>query len=226
MTLKRPAFTMIELVMAIVVLGILAALALPRLERDVRQEAADNILSAIRYTQHMAMNDNVVDPSVLTWQQKFWRFSKVGCADNGIFYQIASDTSMLGGIDQTEAAVDSTNGGWINGLTGAGCATNLDAQVFANGTLPSRNIFLTKLYGIIEDDATMFGDCPGATTYVGFDYLGRPHTGFENSAAPDYSTVIATDCNLTFRFQDGSDNLIINIQKETGYASIVKQANS
>ena len=31
---KKPAFTMIELVFVIVVLGILAALALPRLERD------------------------------------------------------------------------------------------------------------------------------------------------------------------------------------------------
>jgi len=49
--MKHSAFTMIELVLVIVVLGILAALAMPRLERDLRQEAKDNLLSAIRYTQ-------------------------------------------------------------------------------------------------------------------------------------------------------------------------------
>ena len=60
---QSKAFTMIELVFVIVVIGILAALALPRIERDLRQEAADNILAAIRYTQHLALNDNKTDPS-------------------------------------------------------------------------------------------------------------------------------------------------------------------
>ena len=63
------AFTMLELVFVIVVLGILAALALPRMDRDLRQEAKDNILSAIRYTQHLALMDNKTNPLDANWQR-------------------------------------------------------------------------------------------------------------------------------------------------------------
>jgi prepilin-type N-terminal cleavage/methylation domain-containing protein len=47
---KRKAFTIIEAIMVIVVMGIIAAVAIPRLENDSRQEASDQILSDIRYT--------------------------------------------------------------------------------------------------------------------------------------------------------------------------------
>jgi len=44
--MQNSAFTLLELVFVILVLGILTALAIPRIDRDLRQEAADNILSA------------------------------------------------------------------------------------------------------------------------------------------------------------------------------------
>ena len=52
------AFTMIELIFIIVVVGILAAVAIPRVERNGLIEAADQLSSHIRYTQQLAMNDN------------------------------------------------------------------------------------------------------------------------------------------------------------------------
>ncbi len=89
----KKAFTMIELVFVIVVLGILAALALPRIERDIRQEAADNILSAIRYTQHLALTDNKTDPFDPNWQNKLWKIQFINIIRQGIyFYTISSDT--------------------------------------------------------------------------------------------------------------------------------------
>lgn len=221
--MKKNAFTMIELIMVIVVLGILAALALPRMERDIRQEAADNIVSAIRYTQHMALSDNIIDANNPNWQRKFWRFGKAGCSDNGIFYYIASDKNSGGGIDETEAAIDPKDGTWFNGVNGASCEGDLSGQVFTNGSHPSKSIFLTKNYGIKEDDATMFGGC-GGVNYIGFDYLGRPHSGFTNSNAPDYSSILNHNCNLTFTFVDTSiPNLVITIERETGRVFIVGQ---
>ncbi len=72
--MKKPAFTMLELVFVIVVLGILAALAMPRLDRDLRQEAKDNILSAIRYTQHLALTDDKTVPGT-AWQANLWKIA-------------------------------------------------------------------------------------------------------------------------------------------------------
>ena len=63
MNLKKPAFTMIELVFVIVILVILAAMDIPSFDRDLRQGAKDNILAAISLTQHIALIDNITDPA-------------------------------------------------------------------------------------------------------------------------------------------------------------------
>jgi prepilin-type N-terminal cleavage/methylation domain-containing protein len=228
----RGAFTMLELIMVIVVLGILAALAMPRMERDIRQEAADNILSAIRFTQHMALMDNVIDnrkndATTKSWQRKFWRWGKEGCSDNGIFYYVGSDkgvdtapnTTSNIGVQDGEAAIDPSNGMVMMGQNNKPCESDLSAQTFAAPVgRASPNIFLTKQYGIKENDAKLVAQCPGTTKSIGFDYLGRPHRGFEGSTKPDYSTIMEADCNLTFEFEDGSPDLVITIEKETGRA--------
>ncbi len=220
--MKRLAFTMIELVLVIVVLGILASLAMPRMQRDIRQEAADNILSAIRYTQHLAILDRMTEPKDGQWQRKFWRFGKAGCSDNGIFYYIGADKNKQGGIDEFEAAVDPQSGHLQYGLTNKPCANDVSAQKYADGKIVSKNIFLTKMYGIKENDALMFQKCTGGGNYIGFDHLGRPHVGFSSSTSADYSSILQHDCNLTFTFEDTSiPNLVIQIEKETGYATII-----
>ena len=221
---QTKAFTMIELVFVIVVLGILAALALPRMDRDLRQEAADNILSDIRYTQHLALNDDKTDPFDDKWQKSFWRFGVRTCltAEGDVFYYVGSDTSKGGNIGNAEAAVDPMNGKIMLGSAGTSCAsgTNNDA---------SSNIFITKKYGI--RNTNMFAFCGAgdadAARYIGFDHLGRPHTGFSGSTSPDYASIMTADCNVTFEFIDTTiDDLIITIKKETGYAYIYGQDDS
>jgi prepilin-type N-terminal cleavage/methylation domain-containing protein len=221
----KSAFTMIELVFVIVVLGILAALALPRMERDLRTEAADNVLSAIRYTQHMALMDNVERPGANRWQRSFWRFGKEKCNDNGIFYYVGSDKDMEGNIDLGEAALDPANSHWMMGKNGQDCESDLSSQVFTSGTTASKNIFLTKLYGISEGKMLFSSSCrtvpTGKTGHIAFDYLGRPHSGITGLTVPNYSKLLTTDCNITLSFEDANTpNVIITIEKETGRAFI------
>jgi prepilin-type N-terminal cleavage/methylation domain-containing protein len=59
----KKAFTMIELIIVIVVIGILATLAIPRMYDSRLQEAADQVVAHIRYAQHLAMLDNKFIPS-------------------------------------------------------------------------------------------------------------------------------------------------------------------
>jgi Tfp pilus assembly protein FimT len=217
---------MLELVMVVVVLGILAAVAIPRLERDIRQEAADNILSAIRYTQHMAVMDDVTDPSRTKWQRKYWRFGVRSCltTEGTVFYYVGSDKDMEGNIDKIEAAVDPSNGKRMLGKAGQSCTNGVQ------DTAISPNIYLTRLYGI--KDTNMFVNCGGggadAARYIGFDYAGRPHVGFSDAdTTSGWNAPLANDCVLEFEFEDSNiPDLKIRIEKETGYAYIVGQNGS
>ena len=215
-THKRSAFTMIELVFVIIVLGILAALVMPRLERDLKQEAADNILSNIRYTQHLAILDYKHDFNNPKWQQRFWKIMFAPCLNGEIFYRVGSDDNMTGSglFSKNEAAIDPTNGQpmyWAN---------NDDCSNGGDGTV-SENIFLSKKYGVTTVSTT---NCNGVS-HIGFDHLGRPHQSFGASASADYSTYLDASCRFTFTMSDG-DTFSIDIEPETGYAQIVGQIGS
>ena len=220
---ERHAFTMIELTLVIVVMALLAAMAIPRYERDIRQQAADNILSAIRYTQLMALTDNVTNPSDDRWQRAFWRFGIEKCSDNGIFYYIGSDKDYGGGINTSasnpEYINDPANGLKMMGTNNQPCETTTN-----NGA--SNNIFLTKNYGIKNGDINI--DCgDNDNQYIGFDYLGRPHNGFTGSSSPNYSSLLHSDCHITVNFSESGDNPIkIIIEKGTGHAYIEDEPDS
>ena len=212
---QTKAFTMLELVFVIVVLGILAALALPRMDRDLRQEAADNILSAIRYTQHLALNDDKTNPFVSDWQKSLWtiRFSS-----NGDHYTIGSDVNREGNIDKIEAAVDPLNGKYI----------------YNNSSAPqsdeSPDIFLNKKYGITTIAITSgCGIATGTTEslHIAFDNLGRPFRGV-SIATNNYDRYVNQDCILTFSAENAfpGEPIDINISRETGYAYIIGQEDS
>ncbi len=216
LTTQRKAFTMIEFVLVIVVLGILAALALPRMDRGLRQEAADNILSAIRYTQHLALNDDKTDPSDPDWQQKLWAIRFDSDSDGGYLYKVASNTSGTN-ISKDESAIDPSNGKYM---------------FASNNTLQSDespNVLLGKKYGI---DTVDFSNCQtianGTNTsrHIAFDQLGRPHKGVYATATNDYRSIMTANCTILFGFTNGFDDLTIIIAKETGYAYIVGQEDS
>ena len=212
---QKPAFTMIELVMVIVVLGILASLAMPRLDRDVSQEAADTILSNIRYTQHLALIDDKHLYNDPTWQQRYWKIMFASCSNGDLFYRIGSDENSDGNgmFTQTEAAIDPINGKPF-------FMANNDPNCDADQTV-SNNIFLTKKFDITTIDTTACND----VAHIGFDHLGRPHQSFGASATPDYASYLNATCRFTFTLSNG-DTFAIDIAPETGYAHIVTQIGS
>ena len=59
----KNAFTMIELVFVIVIVGILSSVISSSFERNTLREAADQVVSHIRYTQHLAMVDDKFVPN-------------------------------------------------------------------------------------------------------------------------------------------------------------------
>ena len=210
---------MLELVMVIIVLGILAALAIPRLDRDLKQEAADNILSAIRYTQHFALLDNKHKFDDPRWQRRFWRIY-FGTCDSRIYYAIGSDDNMDGStngrVDFDESPLDPANGKHIWAHDGSNCAGSHDIHDI------SPNVFLGKKYGV--KTYTMSGGC--TKSYLGFDHLGRPHSkDFVQATKPDSSGYMSNTCSMAFTLENG-ESFTIQIEPETGYAYIDGQNDS
>ena len=209
--MKRTAFTMLELIVVIIVAGILASLVIPRMERDIRQEALTNIISALRYTQNLALSDNKTDPRDTNWQKELWQL-RFGSYDSGKgwFYTISSDSNHGGNVDKNETAIDMLNGLYLYNLAG-------DSTI---GNDESPNIFLTKKYGV--SNITLSGDtkCAG-TQHIAFDHLGRPHSSL-GIASHTYNTYLKTACIITVEFDDNSlADIVISIAPETGYISIL-----
>ena len=207
---NKKAFTMIEAIMAIVVMGILAAVAIPRLQNDSSQEIADQILSDIRYTQHLALTDDVTNPGNPNWQRHFWRiqFQDMAASGTGWTYSIGSDNDEGGNIDLAEAAIDPLDGRPIFGL-----------RTFGN-TQVSPKVFIGSKYGIT---GVTFGGSCAAGQHIGFDRLGRIYQGFTASTSPNYANILRTPCTISFTHPNG--DFAIQINPETGYAFRTDQIN-
>jgi prepilin-type N-terminal cleavage/methylation domain-containing protein len=219
--MKRSAFTMLEMVFVIVVLGILASMAMPRFERDIQQEAQDNILSAIRYTQHLALIDDKQKFDNKKWQRRFWRIVFSTCTGDDKFYMIGSDDDMTGSdnafFEKDESALDPQTGKPIFWTNGTDCSDGGDNN-------SSNDIFLSKKYGI--KDISSSGGCDGAT-HIAFDHLGRPFHGadFSNADTADSAGYMSQECTFTFTLSDDS-TFSIKVLPETGYSYIEGQENS
>ena len=211
---------MLELIMVIIILGILSSLAIPRMDRDYKQEASDSMLSHIRYTQHLALTDNKHKFDKAKWQQRFWRIVFGTCTGNNRFFMIGTDdnmeTSSNAFFSRNEAAIDPSTSKPFFWVSGQACPNGGD------GT-SSEEVFISKKYGIKTILAG--GGCAGTTAtmgHIGFDNFGRPHYGFGSSTQPNYNSLITQACKFTFTLSD-DDTFSITIQPETGYAQIVGQ---
>jgi len=208
---NKSAFTMIELVFVLVILGILASLAMGRMDRDLRQEATETILSHIRLTQQLALRDNKHrSDNNANWQKAYWQIDFDCTTYATCRYVVGSDTDLGGTIVKSEAAVDPTDGKYLlNDNSG-------DTEM-------SDKVLLEHKFGI--HNFVSSGGCANSDS-IAFDYVGRPYIN-NSTSSNDFSNIMTTDCNLTFTMStDQDDNGIddtftITVEAETGNTFIV-----
>lgn len=215
----KKAFTLLELVFVIVVIGILAALIIPSTRTNPLQEAAIQLVSHIRYTQHLAMIDDKINVDN-KWFEERWqiRFTADGISETGYTsaYAVFSDFNGAHSThpELNELAKDPLTGGAISG--GVTNAVLYDDD----GVFSKANLGVS--YGI--DDITFSSSCQYyGSMRIAFDHLGRPIKG--NIGSPSVTTnmdslkYITQRCDITLHA--GSDNVTIAIEAETGYARIL-----
>lgn len=209
--MKRAAFTLLELVFVLIVIGILAVLAMPNFRGNPLQTAAEQVASHIRYTQHLAMVDDKYDPTDTTWWEKRWQIQ----FENDAFdvgqkiYVIYSNDDKDTNEDDNETARDPQTKQLMRGA---------NSQIMAAPYKYMDNLMISREYGITN--VTFSAGCnPSSATSnrIGFDNVGRPYTR-SNSAVSPYDDLMIVDCNITLVHPDG--NATITIRPETGYVSV------
>jgi prepilin-type N-terminal cleavage/methylation domain-containing protein len=211
--MKR-GFTLIELIFVIIIIGILSAVLVPKFTRPTLIEAANQIVSHIQYTQHLAMVDNKFDPNDQYWYRKRWQIlfgkSSAGAqnTDDEWAYTIFSDTSGTGNPDIGEIAV---NPGSSSTLLSGGFSGTLDWE----DARAIRSMNIGKKYNI---DTVTFSNCGGVGRRMAFDNIGRPIRGNISTMTQPYQLgrILKTKCKITLHNRDG-ESIDIIIEPETGY---------
>jgi type II secretory pathway pseudopilin PulG len=207
--MKRFAFTMLEMIFVIIVIGIVTVLAMPSFHSNQLQQAAEQVAEHIRYTQHLAMVDDKFDPADPRWYEKRWqiRFPKTTISGEKIFYyEIFSDEDKEGNSDANEEAIDP--------LTQAVLGNGSDAI----NTIPEKSIVnLTKQYGIVDRGGSCNALSGAAFRPISFDNLGRPYEGVYVGA---YSNQVPTGgCTIEIK-HESEGNATITIHPQTGYVTV------
>lgn len=219
----KKAFTMLELVFVIVVIGILAAVVIPRIGSNKLREAAIQVVSHIRYTQHLAMVDDKFDSADAIWYEKRWQilFADTEGSD-GWAYTIYSDYINHDGVPNVNEIADNplNNGKKLTGGYSVGTIAYNDADA-------TNELNIGKKYGVTGVDFS--ANCEVNSLRISFDHLGRPlydgpHLLDDTYRDGGSSRLIQYDgsgdpCIITMTSSEGS--IEIAIEPESGYAHIL-----
>lgn len=238
----RRAFTMIELLFVIVVVGIIVAIALPRFDRDNLHEAADQVVSHIRYTQHLAMQDDKFDPNDSQWFKGRWQI-QFSTANNTLSYIIYSDTRGGTGVYQGNPTGSTVAGVRVSEVAQnpQNLSTYLIGTNYASFFGDSREVISPKLdlkntYGIeavsIQGGGVPAGRVGRAQRRIFFDNMGRPYRGYNNAVnqTNPYQDMNLIQSRLTISLclkkpcpagVDEANKIQIAIEPETGYTHIL-----
>ncbi len=234
----KKAFTMIELVFVLVVVGIITAMIAPNFQNTSLREAANQVISHIRYTQHLAMMDDKYGTDINFWYKHRWTIRFV----QNLVYTSPNCTNATYSNVWSYMIYNNT------ACHSAGCSTNPNASEIAHSPLDSNHLLsggydnslcidnaenasnqqvmksmrLGDNFGV--QSIIFSGGCRSNVKYISFDSLGRPFNSFPRYfpyelASPGWHKLLTVPCNI--KLSDGTDDITIAIEPETGYAHIL-----
>lgn len=198
--MKKTAFTMIEFVFIIVVIGIISASIIPQFDRDRIGEAAHQVARHIRLAQHYAMMEDRFNDgrNGADWRETYWRIRFENGTD-GDCYWVFADRDGGGNADSSERAVDPLTKKWVWG----------DSTCSDSNTQVNQDVLLWKKFGVTGVQVCAANN----PKHIAFDNLGRPL-----QVIGSIPTYLAADCDVAITTDDG--NAVVRVYRETGYVKV------
>ena len=228
----KKAFTLVELIFVVVVIGILAFALWPTKQPTQALEAARQIVAHIRYTQHLALNDDKFathtdtdgtgNSIAIDWYKRLWRItfsnSKIDkkcekdCWRYAVYQNIAGNLSDGGQPNGTiEAARNPAQAGKVLSACYSGLSTNTSDELNLGQTYKIQNIDFSEF----ATDSRIQG--------IIFDELGRAYPRSEWNTPYDNSSKFSQGNGSFGRIKlSAKDRSKANILvfAETGYACV------
>ena len=134
----KKAFSLLEMVLVVVLIGLLYVLFIPKKQINKLEEATNRISMYLSYARYQAFIDDKYSNEDL-WHKKRWtmKFFRCDKDEGGIYFVIYSDTNMTGHPNQKESLKDSLTNRYIY-------STNSCQEKNDN----SKYVLLTKNYDI------------------------------------------------------------------------------
>ena len=235
------AFTLLEIIFVIIVVGILSVSIIPAFQRDTLLEAATQVVSHIRYTQHLALVDDKFNPSDKEWFKGRWQirfyknlsFTNSTCPKESLkniwAYTVFSDNpTYTKNPNIKEIAKNPLNssellsGGYNNTL----CVDNAYNNKNSNSM---KSLRLNSAYQV--EEVKFSGGCRSDTRYINFDHLGRPFNSFPRSSSYELGKggrvklivkrCVISLCSTACSVAKSDEKIDIAIEPETGYTHII-----
>ena len=224
----KKAFTMIELVIAIVIIGILSTIAIQKLHTNTLTSAAKSVINDLRYLQYLALNNDAYDGSK-TYASKRWQFKK-HCVANKTFggrqicgtnigYTIFSDEDGDGKIkpDGSELTTDYLESDKFLGAIYENTTLKIDK-------FPARTD-LTKAFGINNIRIFYLHQTPTGANIEEDDKFFLNELG-ETRINNLKSTIIMRLQKNSANTTTASDSICIKIEGKTGFISVSEWSSS
>ncbi len=239
----RKAFTMIELIFLITIVGIISALIIPRMQDTNLQEATDQVIKHIRLTQSLALSQDFYlaeasqsneysDPvkqtkSSVQWFKRWWQIQihSEGTANSA--YSVYSDYPTGGANNQFDSNPD-YSATFSNGdIIAVDPYTGLLIANVNTTNIPQNQRLTDVDIGNKYNVQIVMSNCVSVTNsrnsnHIHFDHLGRPHCAKspDDASLNPFDQLMRTQARITLTHLGTSESSVVCVEPESGFTHI------